>query len=60
MTVALYRQVFALPLFVCSCVCVHKHSQELSNVAPVHTHCGHFGAAVLMKFVAAGLTSEAV
>lgn len=26
----------------------------------VHTHCGHFATAVLMKFVAARLTSEAI
>lgn len=45
---------------VSSCVWFGKHSQELPDVAPVHTHRGHFGAAVLVKLVAARLTSEAV
>lgn len=37
-----------------------EHSQELPDVAPVHTHRGHSGAAVLVKLVSARLTSEAV
>ncbi len=39
---------------------LREHSQELSDVGPVHTHRGHSGAAVLVKLVAARLTSEAV
>jgi len=39
-------------------VCGFAHSQQLSDVAPVHTHGGHFGAAMLMKLVSARLTSE--
>lgn len=34
--------------------------QELSYVAPVHTHSGHFGATMLMEFVAACLATEAI
>lgn len=34
--------------------------QELPDVAPVHTHGWHLGAAVLVEFVAARLTPEAV
>lgn len=34
--------------------------QELPDVAPVHTHGWHLGAAVLVEFVAARLTAEAV
>lgn len=35
-------------------------SQELPDIAPVHTHRGHFGAAVLVEFVATRLATEAV
>lgn len=34
--------------------------QELPDVAPVHTHGWHLGAAVLVEFVAARLTPEAI
>lgn len=34
--------------------------QELSNIAPVHTHSGHFGAAMLMEFVATSLATESI
>lgn len=36
------------------------NSQELSDVAPVHAHGGHFGAAVLVELVAARLATESV
>lgn len=35
-------------------------SQELPDVAPVDTHGGDFGAAVLVEFVATRLASEAM
>lgn len=34
--------------------------QELSDVAPVHTHGGHFGAAVLVELVAARLATKTI
>lgn len=34
--------------------------QQLSNVAPVHTHRGHFGATMFMEFVATRLAAESV
>lgn len=34
--------------------------QELPDVAPVHTHGGHLGAAVLVEFVATRLTPKAI
>lgn len=35
-------------------------SQKLPDVAPVHTHDGNFGAAVLVEFISACLTAEAI
>lgn len=37
-----------------------EHLQELSDIAPVHTHGGHFGAAMLVELVAARLATETV
>lgn len=34
--------------------------QELPDVAPVHTHGWHLGAAVLVEFVATRLTPKAI
>lgn len=34
--------------------------QKLSDITPVHTHSGYFGATVLMKLVATRLTSKSV
>lgn len=36
------------------------HLQELSDIAPVHTHRGHFGATMLVEFVAARLAAETI
>ena len=56
---------------VCVCVCVsvrlcvqggqfEADLQELTDVAPVDTHGGDFGAAVFMELIATSLASEAV
>lgn len=37
-----------------------RHLQELSDIAPVHAHCGHFGATMLMEFVATRLATETI
>lgn len=37
-----------------------ENSQELPDVAPVHAHGRHFGAAVLMEFVATRLAAKAI
>lgn len=39
---------------------VTRHLQELSDITPIHTHRGHFGAAVLVELVAARLATESV
>lgn len=41
-------------------ICRLVYLQKLADVAPVHTHGGHFGAAMLVKFVATCLTPKAV
>lgn len=37
-----------------------ENLQELPDIAPVHTHRGHFGAAVFMEFVATCLATETI
>lgn len=34
--------------------------QELSDITPVHTHSGYFGATMLVKLVATSLTSKSI
>lgn len=34
--------------------------QELSDIAPIHAHRGHFGAAVLVELVATRLATESI
>lgn len=50
----------SMTLLHCAFISAWRHLQELSDIAPVHTHRGHFGAAMLMEFVAACLATETI
>lgn len=43
-----------------SCLNAFIYLQELPDIDPVHTHCGHFGATMLMEFVATCLATETI
>lgn len=39
---------------------LNRHLQELPDVAPVHAHGGHLGAAVLVELVATRLATKSI
>ena len=44
----------------CAFISNWRHLQELSDIAPVHTHRGHFGATMLVEFVTTRLATETI